>query len=114
MGHEREKRDKRIYLFLKTNDGGPLFLENGPGLGGRVGSVVAAGVCPERVKSRHKVVSMEIVEYGLVSVWKKRSHTDNAWLESDNLQVLSLSVREQRHRRRNQRVTVGTLVLTFF
>lgn len=46
---------------------------------------------------------------------KQRSHADNAWPESDHLQVLSLSVREQRHRRQESTCDRGNSgALTFF
>lgn len=46
---------------------------------------------------------------------KQRSHADTAWLESDHLQVLSLSVREQRHRRQESTCDRGNSgALTFF
>lgn len=86
--------EKKGCLFLETDDGGPLFLEDGPGLGGRVWGVVGAGVGLEGGEGVCVVVGEEVVEDCAVSVLC-RYHRRCSGIS--HIQVLALSRRQQRH-----------------
>ena len=89
---KRKKERKKGCLFLETDDGGPFFLEDGSGLGGRVWRVIDAGVGLEGVEGVSEVVGEEIVEYCPVSVLC-RYHSRCPINFQDHIQVLPLSLR---------------------